>query len=72
MFDKSEQLKWDKSITKKVHKRIATDDEVEYLNWMKSRNERCFVCGSSNTELHHIKHKSTDQKNHYEVLPLCH
>lgn len=52
-------------------KRIATDEELKYLKWIKSQDLECFVCGSSNVVLHHIKEKSTDKKNHKRLLPLC-
>lgn len=55
----------------KGYKRITTDDELKYLNWLKRQNIGCLVCNSKDTEIHHIKERSTDKKNHYEVLILC-
>ena len=46
--------------------------EREYLNWLQQQNHNCFVCGiSSNIEMHHVKLKSTDKKNHKRLIPLC-
>lgn len=52
-------------------KRIATDEDLEYLEWIRNQGLVCFVCGSSNVVFHHIKEKSTDKKNHKRLLPLC-
>ena len=52
-------------------KRTTNDEELKYLNKVKSLELGCFVCGSRNTQLHHIKNSSSDKKNHYEILPLC-
>lgn len=46
--------------------------EREYLNWLQQQNHNCFVCGiSNNIEMHHVKLKSTDRKNHKILIPLC-
>lgn len=46
--------------------------EKEYLNWLQEQNHNCFVCGiSNNIEMHHVKLKSTDKKNHKRLIPLC-
>jgi hypothetical protein len=71
MLTKKEQLRWNKPKKKKRSKRITTDEELDYLRWFKEQKFRCFVCGSPNTESHHIKERSSDKKNHYELLPLC-
>ena len=59
--------KWNK----KGYKRITTDDELKYLTWLKKQNINCLVCGCKDTQIHHIKEKSTDKKNHYKVIILC-
>lgn len=72
MYSKEQQLKWNKSNRKpKTKKSKASNDEIAFLNWAKDKKFGCFVCGGRNTELHHIKLKSTDKKNHYHVIPLC-
>jgi len=71
MYSKEEQLKWNKPKKVKKSKRITNDDELKYLNWAKQQMIPCFVCGSYDTQLHHIKERSSDVKNHYEIIPLC-
>lgn len=65
MYSKKEQTAWNKqtSITKK---------EKDYLEWFAHQSLSCIVCGSYNMiEGHHIKERSTDQKNHFQMIPLC-
>lgn len=46
--------------------------EREYLNWLQEQNPNCFICSTSmNIEMHHVKFKSTDKKNHKRLIPLC-
>ena len=58
--------------------RITTDDELEYLNWLKSQQLQCIVCGSYAVELHHLKlndsdniHSSSVAKDHTKIIPIC-
>lgn len=49
-----------------------TKIEKEYLNWLQMQNLKCVLCDSSNNiEMHHVKFKSTDKKNHKRLIPLC-
>ena len=49
-----------------------TQEERDYLEWMKAQALPCFVCsGLGDIVLHHIKLNSTDKKRHFFVLPMC-
>lgn len=84
MLTKKEQLTWNKPnkskygfgtkkyhLKKKSEKNLASDEDKEYLNFLKSLKLPCFVCGGYADNLHHVKLKSTDKKNHKIVIPLC-
>ncbi len=63
-------------LKKKSKKNLLTKDEQDYLNWLQNREESvCFVCGKRNfnddLEWHHVKHSSSDKKNHFRLIPLC-
>ena len=46
--------------------------EKEYLNWLQEQQFSCILCNTfNNIEMHHIKLKSTDKKNHKRLIPLC-
>ena len=55
----------------KGRQRITTDKELSYIQWSKSQEMSCFVCGRFADDRHHVKFKSTDKKNHKRLLPLC-
>ena len=59
------------ALNKKSKKHLATPKERSYLTWFKKQKFSCIVCGSYETESHHIKEHSSDKKNHFELLPLC-
>ena len=58
-------------IQKKSKKSLATDEDRKYLQWFKEQGFSCMICGSLETESHHVKEFSSDKKNHKELLPLC-
>lgn len=65
MLTKKEQTKWNKAPS-------ITKEEKQYLNWFASKDLSCIVCGTySNVQGHHIKERSTDRKNHKQLIPLC-
>ena len=46
------------------------------MTWLQGReNSVCFVCGKRNfnddLEWHHVKKSSSDEKNHFRLIPLC-
>ena len=46
--------------------------EKEYLNWLQEQRLPCILCNTfNNIEMHHVKLKSTDKKNHKRLIPLC-
>ena len=46
--------------------------EREYLNWLQEQQFGCILCNTfSHIEMHHVKMKSTDKKNHKRLIPLC-
>ena len=50
----------------------ATDEELDYLDWLQNNIYPCFVCGyKDNIEYHHVKLHSVDKKNHKRLIPLC-
>jgi hypothetical protein len=66
MYSKKEQLKWNKP-----PKEISKEDKA-YLEWFANTNLACIVCNTLNgVQGHHIKERSTDKKNHKQMLPLC-
>lgn len=65
MYTKEQQLL-------KIKTPKISDIEREYLNWLQEQNPNCFICSTSrNIEMHHVKFKSTDKKNHKRLIPLC-
>lgn len=73
-FTKEMQLskkRTNKKPSMKNKKRI-TDEEKDFLEWLKNQQLNCFVCGTKNgIELHHVKESSSCRKNHKRVIPLC-
>lgn len=65
MLSKKQQTAWNK-------KRGVSDLEKSYLKWFVSQNLSCIVCGTHNMiQGHHVKERSTDRKNHFQLIPLC-
>ena len=81
MYSKSEQLKNNKVKVKKKtmfekkhkmkHKRVATDEDLVYFQWLRSEVRYCIVCNSPDVEYHHIKKCSNDKKDHSRLICLC-
>jgi len=62
---KAEQTLWNKKIK-------ITKEEKTYLDWFAHQSLGCIVCGSHfMIEGHHVKERSTDRKNHFQLIPLC-
>ena len=72
-YTKEMQLKQNKSPkVKKVSKNKPTSHEQSYLNWLQEQTHKCILCDTAeNIEMHHVKLKSTDKKNHKRLIPLC-
>lgn len=72
-YSKEQQLFKNKTkAAKKKSKNKPTEKELTYLQWLQTKKFTCFVCGSKNMiQMHHIKERSTDAKNHKELIPLC-
>lgn len=65
MYSKEQQLYKNK-------KPKITQHEKDYLAWLQTQKFHCFVChATTNIEMHHVKFKSTDKKNHKRLIPLC-
>lgn len=58
-----------KSILKKVAK--VSQEDLDYLSWVRSLSRPCIVCGSLLVQWHHVKRDSTCKKDHKRLLPLC-
>ena len=73
MYTKEEQLKQNKSPkVKKISKNKPTPHEQSYLSWLQEQEFECVLCNTKeNIEMHHVKLKSTDKKNHKRLIPLC-
>jgi hypothetical protein len=86
MYSKADQLKSNRikpkrepSFGKKKSfikpKRIATDSEVAFLNWLHEDKQMdtftCMACSKPVEHYHHVKEYSSDKKNHMRLIPLC-
>jgi len=90
MYSKADQLKNNKVKVKKVgmfekkhkmkYKRVATDEDLIYFQWLRSEFRACVVPECSNTDIdfHHLKfnetdtlHSSSARKNHKLVVSVC-
>jgi DNA-directed RNA polymerase subunit RPC12/RpoP len=64
---------WNRKPMKK--KRITTDDELTYNNWLHEEAQmqkyKCMVCGEPVQHYHHVKEYSTDKKRQNVQIPLC-
>lgn len=62
---KAEQTSWNKKIR-------ITKEEKTYLKWFAHQSLGCIVCGTHlMIQGHHVKERSTDRKNHFQLIPLC-
>lgn len=65
MLTKKQQTSWNK-------KKGISEMEKTYLNWFVNQSMSCIVCGThSMVQGHHVKERSTDRKNHFQMIPLC-
>lgn len=74
MYTKEQQLKKNKQPKRSnKNKPKITQEESKYLTYLASIRfkTKCFVCGTTGVEWHHVKLKSTDRKNHTCLIPLC-
>lgn len=73
MYDKKQQLYKEKKAKPSMkNKPKITQHERDYLEWLQLQNHNCILCDTKNNiEMHHVKYKSTDKKNHKRLIPLC-
>jgi len=65
ILTKAEQTSWNK-------KTGITKEEKIYLEWFAQQGLSCIVCGTHfMIQGHHVKERSTDRKNHFQLIPLC-
>lgn len=65
ILTKAEQTSWNK-------KTGITKEEKTYLEWFAQQSLSCIVCGTHfMIQGHHVKERSTDRKNHFQLIPLC-
>lgn len=67
-----------KGLSKISEKKKASSEDIEYLNYMKSLDLPCAICGGIGEELHHLRlddsdrlHTSSGKRDHKLILPVC-
>ena len=68
-----------KTLKKKSAKKLATDDELDYLQYMKDMDFPCFICDKHDrNQNHHLRFDDTDRlhtssgvRDHTLLVPVC-